>query len=113
MKRERLSNGHVTLCNQRNEADNFVKPHTTKAACFLLPPDGGCPLRTSECLSSIRAELSLPAAYAASAAFSLISEDKVQVLLLASSGTFVRAANHAVSGMDLSISRIKYLAPML
>ena len=27
-----------------------VKPHTTKVACFLLPPCGGCPLEASDCL---------------------------------------------------------------
>ena len=36
----------------------FVKPHTTKVACFLLPPDGGSPLGGSDSLSTIRHGLS-------------------------------------------------------
>ena len=35
------------------QSDHFqVKPHTTKVACFLLPPCGGCPLGASDCNSS-------------------------------------------------------------
>ena len=37
----------------------------------------------------------------------------MQVLLLEHSGTFAVMSNLAVSGKDFSISRIKYLAPML
>ena len=51
--------------------------------------------------------------YTAKTAFSLINVDKVQVLLLEHSGTFAEMSNPAVTGKDLSISRIKYLAPIL
>ena len=33
-----------------SNAQRLVKPHTTKVACFLLPPCGGCPLEASDCL---------------------------------------------------------------
>ena len=52
-------------------------------------------------------------AYAAIAAFRLIKVDKVQVVLLAHSGTFASVSNLTVSGKDLRISLTKYLAPML
>lgn len=35
-----------------------VKPHTTKVACFLLLPCGSSLLGGSDCLSTIRHELS-------------------------------------------------------
>ena len=91
-----------------------VKPHTTKVACFLLPPLTrrflfrriGLPFHHTACTQ-------YPAAYAASTACRLISVEKVQVLLLAAGGTFASAANLSLSGKDFNISRIKYRAPML
>ena len=34
------------------EKNASVKPHTTKVACFLMPPFGGCLLEASDCLST-------------------------------------------------------------
>ena len=35
-----------------------VKPHTTKVACFLMPQQScGCPLGTSDCISTIQLKL--------------------------------------------------------
>ncbi len=34
------------------ERADGVKPHTTKVACFLMPPCGGYLLEVSDCLST-------------------------------------------------------------
>ena len=48
-----------------------------------------------------------------SSAFKLINVDNVQVLLLAAWETFASSANLSLTGKDFSISRTKYLLPML
>ena len=100
----------VVMINKRS----YVKPHTTKVACFLCRHwYDGCPLGTSDCLSTDTVITQITYTALLSSAWRLIRVDRVQVLLLLHWGTFASMRNLSVAGTDFNISLIKYLPPML
>ena len=99
-----------------------AKPHMTKVICFYLlkfKDFNHCFLlahfMASDYLSSVQSSRSNLSHQAAITSLRLMSDDKPQVLLWESSGTFARTSCSVVidSFRVFKISRIKYLAAIL
>ena len=111
----------VTGIEITNEDYSIVKPRMTKVTRFFIKADGfnHCFLRAhfmaSDYLSSVQSSRSNLSHQAAITSLRLMSDDKPQVLLWESSGTFARTSCSVVidSFRVFKISRIKYLAPIL